>query len=395
MNKKILLVYDVSYPHVEGGGQRRMFEVARRLVDDGHQVTWICFRTWSEDSNEFKFEGIRYIGLEGFRGLYRDNGSRRRLEPIEFVIALYKSNINLKDYDVIWSGQWPILHLIWWLFNPRYLSGIRLVVDWWEVWGITWFQYAKIIGLIGYFIEKLLIKIISQRGSLILISPASYYLVKSMVPSGNVYLINNGIDASKITTSNPDSDQVSDISYVGRLKDHKRLDLLIDAIGILKISKNLLVSVAIIGDGPEMSNLKQQSIKLNVQDQIKFYGSIPSNETVYGILKSSKIFVNPSTKEGGGSITLFEAFASGLPVVAFKCKDGIDPELIGDGVCGLLREPICAESLADGIYSLLSNPDLLMRLSKRSYEESKKYDWHTIANEYKKVFASDADLLKK
>ena len=47
---KILLVYDVSYPHVEGGGQRRLYEIARRLAEEGHEISWLCFKTWSGDA---------------------------------------------------------------------------------------------------------------------------------------------------------------------------------------------------------------------------------------------------------------------------------------------------------------------------------------------------------
>lgn len=114
--KKILIIYDVSYPHINGGGQRRFWEVARRLLSQGFEIDWICFKTWPEESSVIENDGIRYIGLSGYKGLYQKNGRRRILEPIEFVVALARHKVDLKKYDVIWTGQWPLTHLIWWLF---------------------------------------------------------------------------------------------------------------------------------------------------------------------------------------------------------------------------------------------------------------------------------------
>jgi len=386
MHQKILLVYDVSYPHIEGGGQRRMYEVARRLASEGHQVSWLCFKTWAGDLDELDINGIRYIGLPGFRGLYREDGSRRRAEPLEFFIALFRSRVLLKDYDIIWSGQWPMIHLVWWLFIPNQLGGARLVVDWWEIWGRTWFRYARLVGAVGYLLEKFLLRVISKKGDLVLISPSSFSSARALAPNGNLWLINNGIDFNAISKTIIVEDERFDISYVGRLKDHKRVDLLLDAVSILSKSFNVSLSVAIIGDGPEMTRLLQQAKDLNIDNKVIFYGALPSNNEVYSILKRSRLFVNPSTKEGGGSITLFEAFAAGLPVVAFKCKDGIDPELIGDLVCGRLCETVSAESLAACIYSLIIDSELLSTLHKGALLESKKYDWEMITNKYRELF---------
>ena len=115
-NRRILLVYDVSYPSIDGGGQRRMYEVAKRLIARGYRVDWLCFKTWDIDDLNKNSE-IHYIGLPGYKGLYNDSGSRRYLEPLEFLFALWKSRLELNQYDIIWSGQWPILHLIPWSYK--------------------------------------------------------------------------------------------------------------------------------------------------------------------------------------------------------------------------------------------------------------------------------------
>lgn len=384
----ILMVYDVSYPHVEGGGQRRMFEVARRLSAAGHKIDWLCFKTWNEDSAEIDISGIRYIGLPGFRGLYREDGSRRRIEPVEFVFALLRSKVSFREYDLVWSGQWPMLHLVMWLLMPNALGRTKLVVDWWEIWGDTWFRYAKLIGSVGYAIEKYLIKAISQKGSLILISPSSYREAKSMAPNGSLVLINNGIDFDLIKGTPASKVGLYDISYIGRLKDHKRVDLLINAISILRKSHGVILTAIIIGDGPEINKLIQLVNDLDLIGQVTFTGAISSNVEVYSLLKSSRVFVNPSTKEGGGSITLFEAFAAGLPVLAFKCKDGIDPDLLGDFVSGIFVEPVTADALASCLHTLMNNHALLASLQQGASKASANFSWDAIADRYATHFSS-------
>jgi glycosyltransferase involved in cell wall biosynthesis len=384
---KILLVYDVSYPHVEGGGQRRMFEVAKRLAKDGHHVSWLCFRTWDDNVENLNENGINYIGISGFRGLYRGDGSRRRLEPVEFFIALLRSRINFREFDVVWSGQWPLLHLVWWLSFPNKLGQAKLVVDWWEIWGGTWFKYSKLFGLVGYLFEKFLIDRISNKGNLVLISPGSFARAKSLVPNGRMYLINNGIDSQTIIDAKCMSEDGFDIAFVGRLKNHKRVDLLLSSMGILKDRYNLTLTAAIVGDGPEMSRLVNHSKDLGLESRVKFFGSISSNDQVYGILKSCKISVNPSIKEGGGSITLFESYAAGLPVLAFACEDGIDPELFSDFGSTCLCKEVSAEALAESINSLLCNSSLLESMKSRVRLEARQYDWEIITDQYRTLFS--------
>jgi len=384
--KKLLLVYDVSYPHVEGGGQRRMYEVASRMKAQGYDVDWLCFQTWDGDPSFTDKSGIRYIGLPGYRGLYREDGSRRGREPVEFLMALLRSGFRFKDYDIIWSGQWPMLHLAWWMLFPSVLGRAKLVVDWWEIWGSTWFSYSRKFGLIGFLLEKFLIHRLPKAGTVVFIAPRAYVQARQMNPQGRLALIHNGIDLSAIKSALPDPDWASDIVYLGRLKDHKRVDLLLLALERLNIEHNCRVTACIVGDGPEMAALKEMTASLGLTGQVKFAGAVASNNTVYEILLSSKIFVNPSVKEGGGSITLFEAFACGLPVVAFDCKDGIDPLLVGDEVSGKLVKNVTAAALSEAINGLLVNPGRLEELRNGALSASLRHDWNAIAQDYEVQF---------
>jgi glycosyltransferase involved in cell wall biosynthesis len=389
MNKhKVLIVYDVSYPSIDGGGQRRLYEIASRLIDRGEvEVDWVCFQTWKSEEENQKNSKIKYIGIPGFNGLYNKSGSRRILEPIEFLYALHKAKIDYTNYDVIWSGQWPILHLISWSFNKNIRN--KLVVDWWEFWGKTWFSYSKYVGWIGYLIEKFILARITKFSKLVTISNTSQMEIKDLLKSSkNLQLIDNGIDSSLLNEISTKSNKIYDLGYLGRLKDHKRVDLLIKSIKWIEDHKGQKLNLVVLGDGPERNNLENLTHQLEINERINFKGAISSNHKVYTTLAQSKVFVNPSTKEGGGSITLFESFALGLPAIAFECKDGIDPDLIGNNVRGLLVNEVSYQALGESISSLINNKSKLEKMSIMALSYSKKYHWDTIADMYLNLFKS-------
>jgi len=388
---KILIVYDVSYPHVIGGGQRRLYEVATRLAKSGHEIDWVCFKTWDK-LNEAEHAGIKYIGISGFRGLYNKSGSRRKLEPIEFVLSLRSKKINYKKYDIVWSGQWPMLHLIYWYFIPKSFSNSRIVVDWWEIWGKSWLNYSKTLGIFGMYIEKYILNIISKIGHIITISHTGYLKCKHITKSPNISLIHNGISSNQDLNTRTVKNKKYDFVFVGRLKNHKNVDLILHAVKLIKIKHNISLNGVIIGSGPEFSNLRKIITKENLVHQIEFLGALENDIDVMNVVSNSKININPSTKEGGGSITLLESYAAGTPIIIFDHPDGIDKELLFSGSTGYITKKNTAASLAETMLEALNSEDQLNIKSTNAKNISAEFHWDLIAKKYEKLFIS---LMKK
>src|SRR5205807_118816 len=110
----------------------------------------------------------------------------------------------------------------------------------------------------------------------------------------------NGIDFERISAS-PTGTQESDLIYFGRLKDHKNLDVLIQAIQLVK--QHRPVRLTLIGSGPDEQRLRRLAATLDLAHEISFLGTIDDDREVMAAVKASKIFVHPSTKEGGSTIT--------------------------------------------------------------------------------------------
>jgi len=129
-------------------------------------------------------------------------------------------------------------------------------------------------------------------------------------------------------------------------------------------------NLIIIGYGAERKKLESLSFKLGLSDRVFFIDWV-NRSRLWKHLQQSTIFVLPSLSEGCPRAIL-EAMASGLPIVATKV--GGIPEIITDGVNGILVPPMNEKALADAIVRLINNKAFQKKASKINEKEAKKYD---------------------
>ncbi|NMB69985.1 colanic acid biosynthesis glycosyltransferase WcaL [candidate division WWE3 bacterium] len=158
------------------------------------------------------------------------------------------------------------------------------------------------------------------------------------------------------------------IVSVGRLVEKKGFTYLIDAGKILK-DAGISCEINIIGPGHLYKELTEKITALSLGDTVKVLGEgqgMPNNE-VLKYMSESDAFVLPSieTSEGdaeGIPNTLVEAAFLALPIVS--TTTGSIPEIVRDGVSGLLVEPNRGDLLAEAIKSLISSSDLRQSLGQ-------------------------------
>lgn len=107
--------------------------------------------------------------------------------------------------------------------------------------------------------------------------------------------------------------RTNDLVFVGRLVSDKGLDVLIDALAILRDS-NLLTHLTIAGDGPERPRLEKQIAQLNLQSMVTLVGQRSSKQLVE-MLNQHSILVVPSRWREPFGIVALEAIACGCVVV--------------------------------------------------------------------------------
>lgn len=148
--------------------------------------------------------------------------------------------------------------------------------------------------------------------------------------------------------------------YLGRLIHGKAVHVLLNSIASLTRDDFILL---VVGDGPEMSNLRTQAQKLSLESKVVFMGSKPMSEAI-AILKISDIFVNPSLNEGL-PVSLCEAAACRISIVATTV--GGTPEIVTNEESALLIPPNESRLLAQALDRALDYPDLRQKLTEQAF----------------------------
>ena len=374
---KIALVYDVIYPYIKGGGQKRFYEIGKRLAKKGHQVHHYGMKLWGEDE-VIKKHGMHYHGICKHIPIYEKNGKRSIKEAIYFGFSCLK--LLKEDFDIIDCCHFPYFSL----FFCKLSSIIKrklLFSTWHEVWGKKyWYEYIGGKGYFGYLIER---SAALMPAKIISVSERTTYKLKNELSSKKqIYTVSNGIDFDLITKIKPAKEKF-DIIFAGRLVSYKNVDVLIKSIKLIK-RQNPGIKSLIIGDGPEKKKLKGLTRKLDLEKNIKFLSFLKSNEDVYALMKSSKVFILPSTREGFG-IVVIEANACGIPVITIDHKDNAAGDLIEEGRNGFICR-LDEEEVSKIIIRILKNSSGL-KMKKACMDLAKKYDWDNIVDKIEEVYS--------
>jgi glycosyltransferase involved in cell wall biosynthesis len=180
-----------------------------------------------------------------------------------------------------------------------------------------------------------------------------------------IELVYHGLDLSTIESkSSPiDKGKIPLILSVGQLKEKKGFPYLIKACRLLK-KRQFNFICEIIGEGPNRIDLECMIAELNMQDRVILRGALPNNEVMARYRKAS-IFVLPCILAGnddrdGIPNVLLEAMAHHVPVISTRFS-GI-PEVVEDGITGLLVNMGDADAIAQGIIKILTDSKLYRKL---------------------------------
>lgn len=163
------------------------------------------------------------------------------------------------------------------------------------------------------------------------------------------------------------------IAYLGRIAHAKGLDILVDAARQVVQSKPeahfVILGDALFGEHKLKRRLQQSVLEARIEENWHWLG-YRQNATAY--LRQFTMVVLPSRREAI-SLVLMEASMHGIPVVASRV--GGTPEVVQDGVTGLLVPPADPTALAQAIKFLLENPAKAQRMGEAAISGSwEKFD---------------------
>lgn len=174
-------------------------------------------------------------------------------------------------------------------------------------------------------------------------------------------VVHNGIDTSRFPyvdrAGRREGDSLFHVGMCSRLSEAKGVDVAIRALHRL-VQDFPAVQLHIVGDGHSKASLLTLVDELGLSDHVTFHGH---QQNIPKWLASFDVLLQPSRSEAFG-LSIAEAMCSGLPVVGTRV--GGIPEVVEDGVTGVLVAPEDPEALAHEIWQLAMNPDRCHQLGR-------------------------------
>lgn len=185
-------------------------------------------------------------------------------------------------------------------------------------------------------------------------------ILKNRLPQHRVVKILNGIDIDKFSPTSESQPRSSDMIRIfvgGRATRYKGIHTLILATAALKKRTGRGFEVRYAGDGPDLIELKDMVLSLDLHDQFTFLGELTSTQNE---VAEADIIVVPSIWGDACPSTVSEALASGKALIATNV--GGVPEIVGTPENALLIAPGNVEELAKAMEKLLSSKDLRVKM---------------------------------
>ncbi len=192
-----------------------------------------------------------------------------------------------------------------------------------------------------------------------------------------VCVIRNGIECNEDIIER-EKGEVLKIVSLASLYPHKNHIYLIKALAAFKSVCDIPFKLYMIGDGPCMSDLYLESLKLGLKDNIIWYGAIWQKDLVRSIVKAADVFVSASEYEGF-PISILEGLVYGLPMVLSNIPPHI--EICGEGALYFdFDENYC--SFIDKMKQFYNEDGCAKKMSAYSYERCKEYNMAKTIDQY-------------
>jgi glycosyltransferase involved in cell wall biosynthesis len=202
--------------------------------------------------------------------------------------------------------------------------------------------------------------------------------VRQGVSRRRVSTIWNGIDLARFAYAGPDP--AGPAVTVARLSPEKDLETLLHAVALV-VRRHPGFRLEVAGDGPCRADLERVAAELGLGGAVRFLGSV---RDVPGLLARARLFALSSLTEGI-SLTLLEAMARGLPVVATRVGGNV--EVVAEGQTGLLVPARNPAALADALGRLWADAGECTRLGRAGRQRVEQhFDVRRMVAEYEAIY---------
>ncbi len=349
---------DLEHP-LAGGAEVHIFEIFRRLVDAGHEVTLMA-ASFAGAPRRTVIQGVEVRRLVHRYAYWGVVGFAARREALR------------GDYDVVVDVLNKLPFLSPWLIPLPCAAIVH------HLFGTTAFRQVPLpIALLTWLAEKL-IPACYRRVPMLAISPSTADdLAERGIDPNRVWVVPPGVDLGLYQPRETVGDQAPLLAWVGRLEPYKRADVAIDALALVR-SRVPDASLIIVGEGSARPALEARALALGLDAGAVSFAGFLSEEAKVGVLQRASVVLQTSEKEGWG-MTVIEGNACGAPAVASRVP-GLQ-DAVADGRSGLLVPYGDVGALADAVVRVLTDDDLRGRLRGGVLDWARHFDWDQVASD--------------
>lgn len=374
-----MIVY--LHPHFEypGGATRFVLQSASALVEAGHDVAIVASgrHRWPESTNpNLNFfwvdvplsSSLAYWLLWPF-WYYRVKRLLDRLPVTVLFPQVFPANL----WGFVYRRQRQGMRCVWYCHEPSAFIHDPKVIR-----GISGYKRYLAMAL-----RPLLVRLDVQvaRSADSIIANSLFTASRATEVYGRCdAVVYPGVD---LGTFAPVARKQPYFVSVARLTKFKRIDLVLEAIAILRQRHGLKVEYWVIGDGEERSSLEASVTRLDLSESVRFLGRL-NDADLARVVASAQAVVVAATDEPFGLVPI-EAMAAGTAVIA--SDSGGPRETVIEGKTGLLFDAGDAESLARRLKEFIFDFDAnRMGADARSYVKD-RFAWSSAAAALEQVFA--------
>jgi len=346
--------------HPDGGGSEVFVEqVARGLVQRGHEVTIVCARH-GDAPIESDLDGVRVIRTGGRLTVYPRGlvwlARHRRTDVVVDVI----NGLPFGTPLVRRRGVVALVHHV----HQRQ----------WQI------IYPGLLGRVGWFVESRLTPAAYRHRPHLTVSEASRRDLAGLgIPEGAITVVRNGLAAHRSSAEKSASPR---LCVLARLVPHKQIEHAVEVTARLRTEFPDLV-LDIIGEGWWREELEAAVKKLDAQDVVRFHGRVGDAERDR-LLATAWLMLLPSVKEGWG-LAVLEAAAQRTATVAYRDAGGVTESIV-DGRTGVLVDDLDEMTAVTRI--VLTNPGTRERLGDAAALRARGFDWSVTTGIIEEVLRS-------
>lgn len=370
-----VIMFSNSFPPEVGGIQTHVYNLSRTLVEQGHQVEIVTIRRAETQALRSQLDGLRVFRIP-VRRIPKTQTTQYLVGAAALILDLHhKRPVDALHFHTFWPDVFTAFVL-----RP-FMPTVYTVHE----------SYFLILAEQDKFKRRLRLALTPFDGT---IAPSTELLQvarKFGVSPVNSLFIPNGVDACSFSSEERKgwlrgqfgigNDDIL-VLCPRRLVAKNGVRYFIEGFAMVA-KEHGSISAVIAGDGPERRNLEDLVRSMNLESRVRFAGSI-DNTQMPSVYADADIVVIPSLMEAT-SIAGLEAMAAGRPVVATSV--GGLPEIVQDGVTGILVPSQDPAGLAGAISTLIRSPDLRSKMGRAARTRVERdFTWNRVAQKTVDVY---------